>query len=453
MTNNQTCRSRGMLIAAALFVMLSSVEEASAGTPTVTQTQVTLGDRLNQPSVSGIDLGMMGTVLDGPTADLIAGVTEDILAGDFDAVGASLASVGLTRWWWEQHIDVAVHAPSGGNPHNWEFDIMFSVRFPQERTFSEDPLVFACTMALPAFRRPGSELVPALVSQLPVTHCWDTTEADLANVVALGMQELISNDMLLDALFPHGYSIFGDGPQTNANGERSLSCSELRWDSPGGVIAGVGGGAAGAAGAVNGVGASGIVSMIGGGLAGFFAGGVNVVPLGMVGTTAANLAIIGAAGGMIVAGVVIIGVVVVAGMAARATYASMTTGCPGCNAMEQVGEDCRPLGDECICKDEADWNTGAHPPPPKPSDEEAWTEHDLEGWARKEMRETESTHTAPEPRSTAAPEAPAPAPTAPVHAPATRRRVTCSVSRMGRRAPTAWASGRFVASRRSRIRP
>jgi len=397
MTNRQTTRSRCALIAAALLLMLSCVEQASAGTPTVTQTQITLGDRLNQPSVSGIDLGLMGTVLDGPSADVIAGVTEDILSGDFDAVGSSLASIGLNRWWWEQYIDVAVHAPSGGNPYNWEFDIMFSVRFPQERTFSNDPLVFACTMALPAFRPPGSDFVPALVSQLPVTQCWDTTEASLANVVALGMQELISNDMFLDTLFPVGYSIFGDGPQTNANGERSQSCSELRWDSPGGRIAAVGGGAGGAAGAVTGVGASGIVAAVGGGVSGFLMGQGLTFPLGALGATAANIGLIGVGGGLVLGAVVVGAAVVAAGVAARAAYASMATGCPGCNAMEQKGEDCRVLGDECICKDEADWNTGTHPPPPKPSDDEAWIEHDLEGWARKEMRESDSTHKAPEP--------------------------------------------------------
>ena len=340
-------------------------------------------DQVNQPSVAGVDLGMMGAVLNGPEADLIQAITDDMLAGDFARVGVALSEVGLPRIWWEDNIEMNVLAPSAGNPHGWEFDLLFTISFPASKAY--DP-AFACTLLLPPLRQPGGTMVPAAVSAIPMAQCWDTSLADLAAIG--GMQTIISNSMMLDVLFPPHYSIFGDGPVTNANGTRSMSCAELRWASNGGVIAGVGGGVGAGATAMGGVASSGIIGAIsayvGTALTGMVLGEVSAA-------TAAALLAMGSVAGVVTGGLVVVGVVIGAAIAARAAYATAGSGCPGCNASELAGEECRVIADECVCKDAELWVQYPEHSPERPDDgtsESSGPGHALEEWARREMRAT-----------------------------------------------------------------
>ncbi len=339
-------------------------------------------DEINQPTVSGLDLGVMGTLLNGPEADLLEAITDDMLAGDFAQVGVALSEVGLPRIWWENNIEMTVKAPSPGNPHNWGFDLLFTISFPAERAY--DP-AFACTLLLPPLHQPGGTMVPAAVAAIPMAQCWDTSVSDLA--VIGGLQTIISNSMMLEVLFPPHYSIFGGGPVTNANGTTSISCAELRWESPGGLISALGGGVGAGATAMSGVASSGIVgsvsAYVGSALSGMVLGEVTAA-------TAAALGTMGMAAGVVTGGIVVVGVVIGAAIAARAVYATTTSGCPGCVASEQAGEECRVQDDECICKDAERWIT--HPGAPERPDDGATSTNTsstaLEDWARREMRPT-----------------------------------------------------------------
>ena len=100
----------------------------------------------------------------------------------------------------------------------------------------------------------------------------------------------------------------------------------------------------------------------------------------------------GTAVGVVSGGIVVVGVVIGAAIAARATYAAASFGgCPGCVASEQPGEECRVLSDECICKDEERWVSFPEDPPERPDDgtaESSGPGHELEEWARRQMRPT-----------------------------------------------------------------
>ncbi len=264
-----------------------------------------------------------------PARRLLEAVASHMQDPDFDSLGAALAGAGMTRQWWDEHVDVRLYRPAALNLPGWDFDLLM---FLQLEGIREGVI---CAFALPDVDPAGPPAMAA-VSVDQLTRCSEASAKEVASPLP-GTVLILDNAGLMDALWPLDLSL-PSAVDTGIDpiGLRSYTCSDLRWNSTGSREAG-----ARAAAVAGGASAEAISTTLIGLTDRWLASG-DLVPLQDL------------TGGL-VPGALLVGAAVGGAWTGRAAHAEITQGCAGCADRAGRGEVCEVRGDECMCGPQAPW--------------------------------------------------------------------------------------------------